>query len=105
MNSKFYIFKPVLIVISFYYVYVLGATGWTAGVRFRQGKEIFLYFTVARQALGLTQPPIQLVPGALSLEVKRPGHEADHSTVSSIEVMDGGAVPRLPYVSEVCLIN
>jgi hypothetical protein len=30
-------------------------------------------------ALGPTQPPIQWVPGALSLGVKRPGREADHS--------------------------
>jgi hypothetical protein len=37
---------------------------------------IFL-ITACRTALGLTQPPIQWVPGALSLGVKRPGHEAD----------------------------
>jgi hypothetical protein len=30
-------------------------------------------------ALGPTQPSIQWVPGALSLGVKRPGREADHS--------------------------
>jgi len=27
--------------------------------------------------LGPTQPPIHWIPGALSLGVKRPGHEAD----------------------------
>jgi hypothetical protein len=37
-------------------------------------------------ALGLTQPPIQWVPGALSLEVKWPVCEADHSPPSSAEV-------------------
>jgi hypothetical protein len=37
-------------------------------------------------ALELTQPPIQWEPGALSLVVKRPGHEADHSSPSSAEV-------------------
>jgi hypothetical protein len=36
-------------------------------------------------ALGPTQPPIQWVLGALSLGVKRPGHEADHSPPSSAE--------------------
>jgi hypothetical protein len=36
--------------------------------------------------LGLTQPRIQWVPGALSLQVKRPGREADHSPPSSAEV-------------------
>jgi hypothetical protein len=34
------------------------------------------------------QPPIQWVPGALSLGVKRPEHEADHSLPSSTEVKE-----------------
>jgi hypothetical protein len=38
--------------------------------------------------LGPNQPPIQWVPGALSLEVKRPGREADHSPPSSAEVKE-----------------
>jgi len=45
---------------------------WTTAARFpvREGEEgIFLLFT---------QPPIQSVPGALPLGVKRPGREADH---------------------------
>jgi hypothetical protein len=33
-----------------------------------------------------TQPPIQWVPGALSLRVKRPGRAADRSTPTSAEV-------------------
>jgi hypothetical protein len=37
-------------------------------------------------ALGPTQPPIQWVPGALSLGVKWPGHEPDHSPQSSVKV-------------------
>jgi len=32
----------------------------------------------SRPALGPTQPPIQWVPEALSLVVKRPAREADH---------------------------
>jgi hypothetical protein len=55
--------------------------GWTIGVlRFdsRQGMGIFLFATASRTALRPTQPPIQWVPGALSLEVKRPRREADH---------------------------
>jgi hypothetical protein len=39
-------------------------------------------------ALGPTQRPIQWVPGALSLVVKRPGREADHSSSSSAEVKE-----------------
>jgi hypothetical protein len=38
--------------------------------------------------LGPTQPPIKLVPVALSLGVKRPGREADHSPPSSAEVKE-----------------
>jgi hypothetical protein len=39
-----------------------------------------------RLALGPTHPPIQWVPGALSLGVNRPGREADHSSPTSAEV-------------------
>jgi hypothetical protein len=35
-----------------------------------------------------TQPPIQWVPVVLSLRVKRPGREADHSPASSAEVKE-----------------
>jgi hypothetical protein len=41
---------------------------------------------MSRLALGLTQPPIQCVLRAFSLEVKRLGREADHSHPSSAEV-------------------
>jgi hypothetical protein len=37
-------------------------------------------------ALGPTQPLIQWVPRALSLGVKRPGREADHSPPTSDKV-------------------
>jgi hypothetical protein len=37
-------------------------------------------------ALGSTQTPIQLVLGALSPIVKRPGREADHTPPTSAEV-------------------
>jgi hypothetical protein len=38
--------------------------------------------------LGPTQPPIQWVPGAFSLGIKRSGREADHSPPSSAEVKE-----------------
>jgi len=48
---------------------------------------IFLFDTaVSRQDLGPTQPPIQLLTGALFLGVKQPKREADHSPLSSAEV-------------------
>jgi hypothetical protein len=52
----------------------------------RRGLEIFLFTTESRKALGPTQPPIQWVPEALSLGVKRPRREADHSPPSRAEV-------------------
>jgi hypothetical protein len=44
-----------------------------------------LITTVSRMVLGPTQPPIQCVPGALPVGVKRPGREADYSPPSSAE--------------------
>jgi hypothetical protein len=52
----------------------------------RQGLGIFLLTTASRPALGPTQPPIQWVPGALSLGVNQPGREVDHLPPSSAEV-------------------
>jgi hypothetical protein len=48
------------------------------GVRVPVGSRIFS--TSSRPALGLTHPPIEWVPGALS-----PGREADHSPPTSAE--------------------
>jgi hypothetical protein len=50
--------------------------------------EILSDFGLARPALGPTQPPIQWVTGALSLRVKRPGCEADHTPQSTAEVKE-----------------
>jgi len=41
--------------------------------------RIFSLCHHVQQTLGLTQPHIQWVPGALSLRVKRPGREYGHS--------------------------
>jgi hypothetical protein len=49
---------------------------------------IFLFTTASRTALGPTQPPVQWVPRAIFLGVKRPGREADHSPPSSTEVKE-----------------
>jgi hypothetical protein len=54
----------------------------------RRGLGIFLFNTASRMALGPTQSPIQWVPGPLSLVIKRPGCEADHSPPSSAEVKE-----------------
>jgi hypothetical protein len=57
-------------------------------VRFPAGLGIFLFTTASGTARGPTQPSIQWVPGALSLRVKRPGREANHSPSSSAEVKE-----------------
>jgi hypothetical protein len=46
------------------------------------------FITEYRTALGPTQRSIQWIPGALSLWVKRPGREADHSPPSRAEVKE-----------------
>jgi hypothetical protein len=60
---------------------------YVLGFDSRRGLGIFL-FTASRTALGPTQLPIQWVPEALSLGVKLPGREADHSPPSSAEVKE-----------------
>jgi hypothetical protein len=61
----------------------------------------------SRPALGPTQPPIQGVSGALSLEVQRPGREADHSLPTTVEVKKTWVYTSTPpYVYMVyCLIS
>jgi hypothetical protein len=63
---------------------VVTGYGWTE-LDFRQDMGIVLYDTASRPALGSTQPPIQWVPGDLSLELKRQGREADRSHPSNAE--------------------
>jgi hypothetical protein len=43
---------------------------------------------LSRTALGPIQPPIEWVPGTLSLGVKQPGREVDHLPPSSAEVKE-----------------
>jgi hypothetical protein len=64
----------------------MGWTIWVLEFDSRRGLGIFLFTTVFRTALGPTQPPIVWVTGALSLGVKRPGLEGNHSSPSSAEV-------------------
>jgi hypothetical protein len=71
------------------------ATGWTIGVLgfdSQRGLGIFLFTIASGTAPGPTQPPVQWVSGTLSLGVKRPGREADHSPPSSGEVKECGGL-------------
>jgi hypothetical protein len=75
------------------------ATGWMLGVLgfdSRRGLGMFLFTTASRTALGPTQPPIQWVPGALYLAVRRPGREADHSPPSCAEVENAWSYTSIP---------
>jgi hypothetical protein len=56
------------------------------GFESRQGLGIFLFATASSPAMVPTQPPIQWVPGTLSLGVKQLGREANHSAPSSAEI-------------------
>jgi hypothetical protein len=47
--------------------------------------------------VGLTHPPVQWVPGAVSAEVKQQECQADGYPLSSSEFKNGGAVPALPH--------
>jgi hypothetical protein len=58
------------------------------GVQFPAGGGvgIFLFDIVSRPTLISTLPPIQWIPGTLSLGIKLPGREDYHSPTSSAEV-------------------
>jgi hypothetical protein len=62
-------------------------------------KDEIFFLTQSRPALGLTQPSMKWVTGALSQCVKWLGCEADHSLTSRAKVKNGGAVPPLPDTS------
>jgi hypothetical protein len=86
------------------------ATGWTIGVLefdSQRGLETFLFTTASRTALGPTQPPIQWVPGTLSLGVKRLGREADHLRPSSVEVKNAWSYTSTPQYAFMvwCLVK
>jgi hypothetical protein len=48
--------------------------------------------------------PLNLV-SVLPPGVKRQGHEADHSSPSSAEVKNGGAIPPLPHMSSLYFVS
>jgi hypothetical protein len=66
------------------------------GFESSQGLGIFLFTTVSTPALGPIQPPIRWVSGTLSLGIKRPGREADHSPLSSAEVKNAWSYTSTP---------
>jgi hypothetical protein len=87
-----------IIIFSARWRYVIILTPCTLSSRFdsRRGLGIFLFTTASRTALGLTQPRIQWVPGALSLGVKWLGREVDHIHLVPRSRIRG-AIPILPH--------
>jgi hypothetical protein len=82
------------------------ATSWTARVRFPAGARYFSLLRSVQPTLGPIQPTrgpiqptVQWLPGAPSLEVKRPGCEADHSPPFTAEIKNYGAIPSLAHTS------
>jgi hypothetical protein len=74
------------------------ATGWAVRVRFAAVQD----FSIAsRPTPGLTQPPIQWVPGALSPGVKRRGVKlTTHTHLHPVpRSQKGGTIPPLPHMS------
>jgi hypothetical protein len=55
--------------------------------------KISLLSASSRLTLGPTHSPLRWVPETLSLGVKWPGCEINHSPPSSVEVKNGGAMP------------
>jgi hypothetical protein len=72
------------------------ATGGTAVVRV-PGKYFSLLHSV-QTGSGAHPASYPMGSGALSVGVKLPGSEADHSSPSA-EVKNGGAIPPLPHAS------
>jgi hypothetical protein len=61
------------------------------------GVKNFYFSVSSRLALGFTQPPIQGVARPLSLVVKRPGREGDHSPRTSTEVKKTWVYTSTPH--------
>jgi hypothetical protein len=66
---------------------------WTTGVPF-PAEATKGFFLSPSPDPGLTQPPIQWVHGSLSLGIKRPGRESEHSYLSK------GKVVPVPVLNE-----
>jgi hypothetical protein len=69
---------------------------WTAVVRFLAREDIFLLPIQSRLALGLAQPPVKWIPGALPTLGNRQGRESVRSPPHSVEVKKGGDMPPFP---------
>jgi hypothetical protein len=63
-----------------------------------RGKRVYFFSKASGLVLGLTHRPIQWVPEAASLGVKRPGRKANYSSSSNAEVKYRQAILPLTNV-------
>jgi hypothetical protein len=71
----------------------------------RQRQGSLYYSAASRPSLAPTQPPVQWVLGGCFPGIKRKGHEADHSPLSSAGVKNGGILLPLQVFMAWCSFN
>jgi hypothetical protein len=78
------------------------ATPWAQQSGFDSGQRqgIFLFSKMFRSALRLTQHPAQWVPDTLSLAIKGPGHEVNHSPQLVLRLSMSGAILLAPLYNK-----
>jgi hypothetical protein len=83
-------------------ILVIQAIDWTIGelgFDYRQGHEFSLTSTKSRPAVILISGSYKIGIGANPAGLKRRGREAKDSTLPSVHVRNGGAIPPLSHTS------
>jgi len=70
---------------------------------FPAGQDIFIFPQASGKRLGTTESPVQWVPGLLTRGTNCPGGEADHFSVSSVQVKnERSSASTPPYTFMLC---
>jgi hypothetical protein len=90
-------------VLRFFFCYLLSSVGIVTGYRLDDMDSIpamarFFFSAASRPTLRPTHP-LQWLQRLISLGVKWPGHETDHSPPTTAEEKNGRAIPPLPHMS------
>jgi hypothetical protein len=84
------------------------ATGWTTGVRYRQGAMMgfFLFPIASKPTLDSTRPPVHWMPDSLNATMKLTLHESDYKIPCSPEVKNAWSCTSSPqFVMSWCLVK